>query len=249
MSILDVAYDALFNKWRKTKQQINNVVNTYNKIMASPEVQYIKDTWQFQKAAQVNADNHIWPAFNNVVSMYNTLNSPNISATQKGYIRRPEMDKAVDEYNKALKEYWQYTTWWPSNSKWEYHIQDKFGADRYGASWAYSYTNKWKKANAIWSWQEYRPQEFKFQTQSWADLIRQMNYLSGRYNELDALEKTVWPQWNALREQWKWDTKEARGYLDQWFVYDKEKMEIYRALRRARDDYYNLVQNYNNGTL
>lgn len=244
------------NNWiKETSRRINipqnldkmwrKIVQTYNNVINSPEVQYAKDSWQFQEMARINADNHIWPARENVVYNLNQYQRTSPSWSDR-WVAADSLDKAVDNYNAMLKQYWSNTSWWPMNNKWEYHWQDyaRYIDNRYDAPIQYEYTVEWDKGNVILNWQQYEPQKFKFETQSWVDLLNQMSDLTKQYNELEALEKTVRPQWNALREQWKWDTKEAREYLDQWSKYNEEKIKVFNTLRQARDNYYNLVNNY-----
>lgn len=238
MPVLNTIYNALSNKGRQIKQAVNNIVN-------SPEAQFIRDTWQFQKAAQVNADNNIAPAWENVVYNLNQYQRTSPSWSDR-WVAADSLNKAVDNYNTMLKQYWSNTSWWPMNDKWEYHWQDyaRYLDNKYNPPIQYKYTVEWEKGNAILNWQQYQPQKIEFETQSWVDLIKQMSDLAKQYNELEALEKTVRPQWNALREQWKWDTKEAREYLDQWSKYDEEKIKVFNALRQAKDNYMNLVNSY-----
>lgn len=236
MPVLDTIYNALSNRGRQIKQAVNNIVN-------SPEAQFIRDTWQLQQMAQVNADNNIGPAWENVVYNLNRYkrSSP---AWWDRWVAADALDDSVARYNEALKAYWNNTTWWPKNNEWEFRWQDYVRYRDYGTPYQYAYTTEGEKANAILSWWRYEPQKFEFQTQSWANLIRQMRELTSQYNKLEELQKVVWPQRNALKEQWKWDTKEARQYLDQWAEYDKEKTNILNALRQAKDNYYNLVNSY-----
>ena len=236
----------LDNKWRKITQALNNIVD---KIVNSPEVQYARDTWQFQEMARINADNHIWPARENVVYNLNTYQRTSPNWLDK-WTSANSLNKAVDEYNKMLEMYWKNTSWWPKNSWWKYYRQDYMRYKDYDDKpYQFEYTVKWDKWNAILNWQHYEPQQFKFELSSWVDLLNQMRDLTNQYNKLESLEKTVWPLWNSLREQWKWDTKEAKEYLDKRSEYNEKKIETLNALRSAKDIYINLVNSYKNGTL
>lgn len=211
----------------------------------SPDIKYIKDTEQLKKKSEVDADNHIWPAWENVVYNLNQYQRTSPSWSDK-LAAANSLNKAVEKYNEMLKKYWSNTSWWPMNDKWEYHWQDyaRYIDNRYDPPTQYKYTVEWDKANAILNWWTYEKQEFKFKSKDWADLIKQINKLEKRYNELEELEKKVWPKWNSLKEQWKWSTKEAKQYLNQRFEYDNEKTKIINSMRQAEDDYRNLVDNY-----
>lgn len=241
MPVLNTIYNALSNRGRQIKQAVNNVVN-------SPEVQYAKDSWQFQEMARINADNHIWPARENVVYNLNTYKRTSPSWADRA-VSAQSLSKAVDEYNKMLEMYWKNTSWWPKNNGWRYYWQDYMRYQDYDKPYQFEYTVKWDKWNAILNWQRYEPQQFKFQLWSWVELLNQMRDLTKQYNELESLEKTVWPLWNSLREQWKWDTKEAKKYLDKRSEYNEKKIDTLNALRSTKDIYNNLVNSYKNGTL
>lgn len=236
----------LDTKWRKLTQALNNIVSN---VVNSPEVQYAKDSWQFQEMARINADNHIWPARENVVYNLNAYKRTSPSWADRA-VSAQSLSNAVDEYNRMLEMYWKNTSWWPKNSGWKYYRQDYMRYKDYDDKpYQFEYTVKWDKWNAILNWQRYEPQQFKFQLWSWVELLNQMRDLTKQYNELESLEKTVWPLWNSLREQWKWDTKEARKYLDKRSEYNEKKIDTLNALRSTKDIYNNLVNSYKNGTL
>ena len=237
MPVLNTIYNALSNKGRQIKQAVNNIVN-------SPEAQFIKDSWQLQQMAQVNADNHIWPAFQRVVDNMNRY-----YRTSPGWGDRwasaSDVTKAVDEYNKMLEQYWANTTWRPKNNEWKFYWQDYM---RYqdNKNWPiqYQYTIEWDKWNAILWWQRYENQGFKFQTQSWTDLLKQMSNLTKQYNNQLELRKQNWQKRNELVQKWQENSKEARAFLDEYFKYNNQATDTLNTLRTARDSYVNLVNSY-----
>lgn len=229
----------------ETKLSMDTFFWLLDNIKNSPEVKYAKDTWQFDKKAEVDADNHIWPAREKVV--YNLdrykRSSPN---WWDRWVNANSLDEAVAEYNKMLKKYWDKTSWWAMDDNWEFHWQDytRYMDDKYNKPLQYSYTVEWEKSNAILNWWKYDKQDFKFNTKDWAILTKQINKLNDRYKELDNLQKKVRPKWNSLREQWKEDTEEAKQYLNKRAEYDNEKIEIINSIRKLENDYRDLVNNY-----
>jgi predicted DNA-binding protein YlxM (UPF0122 family) len=223
--------------WRKIAQTYNNVIN-------SPEAQFIKDSWQLQQMAQVNADNHIWPAFQRVVDNMNRYYRTSPSWSDR-WASASDITKAVDEYNKMLEQYWANTTWWPQNSEWKFRWQDYM---RYqdNKNWPiqYQYTVEWDKWNAILWWQRYENQEFKFQTQSWTDLIKQMKDLTKQYNNQLELRKQNRQKRNEFVQKWQENSKEAKAFLDEYFKYNNQATDTLNTLRTARDSYMNLVNSY-----
>lgn len=237
----------LTNAGRKLFPAAEKLYNLGTKIANSPEVQFIRDSSQFEKLTQTMADNEIGTAFQNMMDAYKVYESfpRNMSPEARNAVYN--LNKAGEEYNQTLQKWANHSAWWPKNKDGEYYWQNyvykqKYFPDDYAGN--SEYTVRWAKAQPIFQWERFQPTDLKLEVQSWADLIREMNKLSNRYNELDALERTVWPKWNTLREQWKSDTKEAQKYLDQWFVYDDEKTKVLQALRRARDDYWALISGY-----
>lgn len=243
------------NNWiKETSRRINipqnldkiwrKIVQTYNNVINSPEAQFIKDSWQLQQMAQVNADNHIWPAFQRVVDNMNRY-----YRTSPGWSDRwasaSDITKAVDEYNKMLEQYWANTTWWPKNNEWKFYWQDYM---RYqdNKNWPiqYEYTVGWDKWNAILWWQRYEKQEFKFQTTSWTDLIKQMKDLTKQYNNQLELRKQNRQKRNEFVQKWQENSKEAKAFLDEYFKYNNQATDTLNILRTARDSYMNLVNSY-----
>lgn len=222
------------SKWRQAKQVVEDVIN-------SPEAKFIQDSWQLQKMAEINADNHIGPAFENVVYNLNRY-----YRTSPGWMDRvttaTDVSKAVDEYNKALQIYWASTSWWPKNKEWKFRWQDymKYKDNMDNAPIQYQYVVEWDKWNMILWWQPYQRQKFKFQF-SGADLIKQMNSLSGQYNNQLNLRKENWQRWNKLVQEWKQDTKEAKALLDEYFKYNNQSIDTLNKIRAVRDVYVDLV--------
>jgi len=244
------------NNWiKETSRRINipqnldkiwrKIVQTYNNVINSPEAQFIKDSWQLQQMAQVNADNHIWPAWENVVYNLNQYQRTSPSWSDR-WVAADSLNKAVDNYNAMLKQYWSNTSWWPMNDKWEYHWQDyaRYIDNRYDTPIQYQYTIEWDKWNAILWWQRYENQGFKFQTQSWTDLLKQMSNLTKQYNNQLELRKQNWQKRNELVQKWQENSKEARAFLDEYFKYNNQATDTLNTLRTARDSYVNLVNSY-----
>lgn len=236
----------LINAGRKLFPAAEKLYNLGTKIANSPEVQFIRDTNQFNKLTQLAADNELGMAFQKMVDAHKDYQKAHNMSSEWRYNTR-RLEEAGKEYNQTLQKWKNHSSWRPQDDGGEYFWGDyvykqKYYPDNNGGY--YEYTVKWKKAEPILQWEGFQPTDLKLEVQSWANLIREMNRLSNRYNELDALERTVWPKWNTLREQWKSDTKEARDYLDQWFVYDDEKTKVLQALRKARDDYWTLISGY-----
>lgn len=231
----------LATKWRKIIQTLNDVASD---IVNSPEFQYAKDSWQFQEMARINADNHIWPAWENVVYNLNTYQRTSPNWLDK-WTSANSLNKAVDEYNKMLEMYWNNTTWWPKNNEWKFYWQDYM---RYqdNKNWPiqYEYTVGWDKWNAILWWQRYEKQEFKFQTTSWTDLIKQMKDLTKQYNNQLELRKQNRQKRNEFVQKWQENSKEAKAFLDEYFKYNNQATETLNTLRIARDSYMNLVNSY-----
>lgn len=244
MPILDTIYNAIYNKGRQIKKAVNNMVS-------SPEAKFIRDSWQLQQMAQVNADNHIWPAFQRVVDNMNRY-----YRTSPGWSDRAatatDVTKSVNEYNKVLGQYWANTTWWPQNKEWKFNWQDYMryqdykGNDSWVYQWPYQfeYTVEWNKWNAILWWQRYKKQEFKFDTTEWANLIKQMKDLTKQYNNQLQLRKQNWQKRNSLVQKWQENSKDAKSFLDEYFKYNTQAIDTLNALRNARDGYMNLVNSY-----
>lgn len=237
MPVLDTIYNALSNRGRQIKQAVNNIVN-------SPEAQFIRDTWQLQKMAQVNADNHIWPAFQRVVDNMNRYYRTSPSWSDR-WATAKDVTNAVNEYNTMLEQYWANTTWRPKNDEWKFYRQDYM---RYqdNKNWPiqYQYTVEWDKWNAILWWQRYEKQEFKFQTTSWTDLIKQMKDLTKQYNNQLELRKQNRQKRNEFVQKWQENSKEAKAFLDEYFKYNNQATDTLNTLRTARDSYMNLVNSY-----
>ena len=238
MPVLNTIYNALSNKGRQIKQAVNSIAN-------SPEVQFIKDSWQLQQMAQVNADNHIWPAWENVVYNLNQYQRTSPSWSDR-WVAADSLNKAVDNYNAMLKQYWSNTSWWPMNDKWEYHWQDyaRYLDNRYNPLIQYKYTVEWDKWNAILWWQRYEKQEFKFQTISWTDLIKQMKDLTKQYNNQLELREQNRQKRNEFVQKWQENSREAKAFLDEYFKYNNQATDTLNTLRTARDSYMNLVNSY-----
>lgn len=228
----------------ETNASMDTLLWLLDNIKNSPELKYIKDTWQAQKMAEVNADNNIWPARENVVRELNKYQRTSPSWVDK-LVASSSLSKAVNEYNKMLEKYWKNTSWWPKNDEWKFYRQDYARYQDNPEMSQYEYSTKWDKWNNILNWQAYEKKEFKFKTSSWVDLLNQIKDLNKQYNKLEELQKTVWPKWNKLREQWKWDTPEAKKYLDKRAEYDTKKISIINTIRNAEDAYRDLVNNEN----
>lgn len=231
----------LDTKWRKLTQTLNNIVGN---VVNSPAVQYAKDSWQFQEMARINADNHIWPARENVVYNLNTYKRTSPSWADRA-VSAQSLSNAVDEYNKMLEVYWKNTSWWPKNSGWRYYRQDYMRYKDYDDKpYQFEYTVKWDKWNAILNWQHYEPQQFKFQLWSWVELLNQMRDLTKQYNNQLELRKQNRQKRNEFVQKWQESSKEAKAFLDEYFKYNNQATDTLNALRTARDSYMNLVNSY-----
>lgn len=264
MSILDVAYDALFNKGRKTKDNVQNmynkVVDTYNEVMTSPEMTYINDTNQRRRLADINLDNRLGPLFENIVREENAVprtyywdNNEYTSMPHRGDYYYRLMD-AAGKYNEALAKYGN--NGWPADdrdvmnpeikNRYDWHdwmrYQETYRGNEDDVPFAFTWVNNSEKWNKVRADGKYTPQELWFVwVKTWADLLRRMDTLTKLYDTIDKTKKGIWQRWNALKQSGKWDTKEARDYLDQRNELEHQYFETIRQLRRANSDYRNYV--------
>lgn len=260
MSIIDTVYDALSNKGRKVKQTAQNLYDAYNTIANSPEMTYINDTNQRRRLADINLDNRLGPLFENIVREENAVprtyywdNNEYTSMPHRGDYYYRLMD-AADKYNEALAKYGN--NGWPADdrdvmnpeikNRYDWHdwmrYQETYHGNEDDVPFAFTWVNNSEKWNKVRADGKYTPQELWFVwLKTWADLLRRMDMLTKMYDSVYQTKKGVRQKWNSLKQEWKWDTKEAMDYLAQWDKLENQRFEIIRQLRKAKFDYADLV--------
>lgn len=247
MSILDVAYDALFNKGRKTQEKVQNVYNkvadTYNKVVNSPEVQFLSEPVIAQKIQQRNADNQLWRAYENFINRYKDYQND-----KNNYYTLLQAEDAANNYNRTLSQLWGTTEWWPTwigggwinvgdlNAYKQYWEPHNYSAVERGFGW-----NKWK---AIYEWEKFVPQDIyktdKIRTAS--KLIREMDTITKLIPMLEQLQIASMNEYNVAINSGQSD--KAKKAMSNYENFARKTNSIKNTLRDKKTEYDNLVYSY-----
>lgn len=220
---------SLINKWREIWQYIDS-------IRKSPGYQYLSVPTVTRRYLENTANNRLWNAYSNFLNELDTYANTNWK-----YRDTPSLESAAKVYNEELNNWWKYTQWWPRWVRWE-------GIDPYDA---YNVYYRWYDNNR---WYDVRPvKEFVWYTyqptmretgeiEKGARLLKEINYLEDKYNQLKEAQKINWNEWYWYEANWKWNTKEAKLLLDSYYNYWDQLKDTAARLINAKNSYSNLVQ-------
>lgn len=232
MSILDTIYNALSNRGRQIKQAVNSIAN-------SPEVRFISNPQVAENLAMMNADNHLWEAYTNVMNQFIDARSPRIK----------NVDDAIAAgrtYKDLYDEFWQYTTGWPSWN-WE-NLATRMQA--YNSYWRrdngrdlrrWDWWLNWEKWAAIEEWQKFVPYNISNYVKSGANLLREMDILVKGIKELERQEAMAYKLVGAA------DDRDYERLQKEYLKSNQKTRAARDLLAEKRAEYYNLINNYRNG--
>lgn len=264
MWILDNVRNAISSKGRQLKQTYNNIVN-------SPEMQYVK--MAAPRSRIINARNQLWWAWQDYINATYPETwrwADNTSPYYETYWIRPryseEATQAAENYNKIYDEFapalWiEAETWWPySRNYWvksniPYNLKNERNSlvrvsAPSGTSQNEIIDSRQNIAPAAaWQtpWMTYSPTPLfqKWEIKQWADVLREMQKQVDLYREEERKLQEDREKYNAeliAMVEKNWKNEAWAKKKDQ---YEYELVQRRNALMDKALDLYNLKEQYN----